>query len=117
MNTINKLRFILHVSDFHLTDNEDDIEYAKNALKSLTDKLVSENIKVDYLVHTGDIIESGDLYEKVAEELNLDSSFFSKDEDSQRILFDENIFEEKIEIQKPKEREIKLNKKRAIMSY
>ena len=56
MNTINKLRFILHVSDFHLTDNEDDIEYAKNALKSLTDKLVSENIKVDYLVHTGDII-------------------------------------------------------------
>lgn len=92
MNTINKLRFILHVSDFHLTDNEDDIEYAKNALKSLTDKLVSENIKVDYLVHTGDIIESGDLYEKVAEELNLDSSFFSKDEDSQRILFDENIF-------------------------
>ena len=32
-------------------------------------------------------------------------------------IFDENIFEEKIEIQKPKELEIKLNKKRAIMSY
>lgn len=32
-------------------------------------------------------------------------------------IFDENIFEEKIEIQKPKGLEIKLNKKRAIMSY
>ena len=30
-------------------------------------------------------------------------------------IFDENIFEEKVEIQKPKELEIKLNKKRSIM--
>ena len=31
-------------------------------------------------------------------------------------IFDENIFEEKIEIQKPKDLEIKLNKKTEIMT-
>jgi len=76
MNINNTSRFILHVSDFHLTDNDDEIAYAQDALKALSDKLSSEKIKVDYLVHTGDVINSSDLYEKTAQKLKLDKSFF-----------------------------------------
>lgn len=76
MNTDNTSRFILHVSDFHLTDTQDEIEQAQDALKALVTKLSSEKIKVDYLVHTGDVIDSSDLYEKTAHELNLGEEFF-----------------------------------------
>jgi hypothetical protein len=54
-----------------LTDNPEHIEHARKALKALTQKLKSEKIKVDYLVHTGDIIDSSDLYLKAAEALSL----------------------------------------------
>lgn len=95
MNTINTSRFILHVSDFHLTDNNDDIMYAQSALKALTNKLSDEKIKVDYLVHTGDVIDSSDIYEKVAKELKLSDEFFSYEEDSKKKKFDKKIFSEK----------------------
>lgn len=80
MNTDNTLRFILHVSDFHLTDNQDEIKHAEKALETLVAKLSSEKIKVDYLVHTGDIIDSSDLYVKTAKELNMGKEFFSSNE-------------------------------------
>lgn len=71
MNNLNALCFILHVSDFHLTDDENDKRHALNALNALTTKLAKKGIKVDYLVHTGDVINSSDLYQKIAEKNNL----------------------------------------------
>lgn len=74
--------FILHMSDFHLTNNKKDIECATAALDALADKLRSEHIKVDYLLHTGDIINSGDLYNQIALELECCKDFFHADEKS-----------------------------------
>lgn len=74
--------FILHMSDFHLTDNKKDIKCAKAALDALADKLRSEHIKVDYLLHTGDIINSGDLYDQIALELECCKDFCRADEKS-----------------------------------
>ena len=51
--------------------------------------------------------------------INLNDSYMkiTKEKDKYFIqIFDENIFEEKIEIQKPKDLEIKLNKKTEIMT-
>lgn len=78
MNGINNLRFILHVSDFHLSTDEEELIQAQEALKTLTSKLKSEGIKVDYLIHTGDVINSGDLFLKVAKELEIDQRFIKK---------------------------------------
>ncbi|MBD5134289.1 MAG: metallophosphoesterase [Clostridiales bacterium] len=74
--------FILHMSDFHLTNNKKDIKCATAALDALADKLRSEHIKVDYLLHTGDIINSGDLYNQIALELECCKDFFDADEKS-----------------------------------
>lgn len=74
--------FILHVSDFHLTDNKKDIKCAKAALDALADQLRLEHIKVDYLLHTGDIINSGDLYVQSAIELECFKDFCCADEKS-----------------------------------
>lgn len=79
MKNNNTLRFILHVSDFHLTDDPKQLEYAQNALKSLADKIRKEKIKVDYLVHTGDIINSSDLYLKAAKSLSIDKKYIKKE--------------------------------------
>lgn len=62
VNNSSNLRFMLHVSDFHLNDKKADIEIAKAALNAVALKLRSEKIKIDYLVHTGDIIDSKDLH-------------------------------------------------------
>lgn len=74
--------FILHMSDFHLTDNKNDIERASAALDALADKLRLEHIKVDYLLHTGDIINSGDLYDQIASELECCKNFLNANEKS-----------------------------------
>lgn len=44
----------------------------------MASKLISENIKVDYLFHTGDVINSSDLYEKTASELECCKEFYSE---------------------------------------
>lgn len=83
VNNPGNLRFMLHVSDFHLTENDNDIKIAKAALKEISTKLRSEKIKIDYLVHTGDIIDSNDFHERAfaflksadAETGSADSSF------------------------------------------
>lgn len=54
--------YILHVSDFHISENSD--EAAKAALKAVTDKIKEMNINVKYLIHTGDVIDSRDLEEE-----------------------------------------------------
>ena len=38
MNDFQNLRFILHVSDFHITEKENGEEVAKNALKAVAQK-------------------------------------------------------------------------------
>lgn len=95
MNVDKNSRFILHVSDFHLTEKKQDLLCAKSALKSLVNKLADENIKIDYLVHTGDIIDSSDLYEKVARKIKLPKEFFSQKENSNNTQFDRKIFNKK----------------------
>ena len=77
MNDLNTLRFILHVSDFHLRDDENEVKYAQSALKALSDKLKSERIKVDYLFFTGDIVDSSDIYEKASNNLSTREKYLS----------------------------------------
>lgn len=78
MSDISASSFILHVSDFHLTDDDTELSHASSALEKLASKLISENIKVDYLFHTGDVINSSDLYEKTASELECCKEFYSE---------------------------------------
>ena len=76
MNKYGNMRFLLHVSDFHIqndppkkavskTDGNKQLSISAattlSALKAVSDKLFSQNIQVDYLVHTGDIIHSSDI--------------------------------------------------------
>lgn len=67
MNDFQNLRFILHVSDFHITEKDDGKKLAQDALKAVAQKLRDHNINVDYLVHTGDVINSSDLHHMAAD--------------------------------------------------
>mgnify|MGYP002509941256 CR=1 FL=1 len=106
MDIDNTSHFILHVSDFHLTDNEEEIKHAQNALDALVKKLSLDKIKVDYLVHTGDVIDSSDLYEITAQQLNLESKYFSNNKNKK--LFDECQFRENSENKEKEEFNLKL---------
>ena len=80
MSGTSNLRFILHVSDFHLDDDPTEV---KAVLSALTEELKAKKFKVDYLVHTGDIINSSDLYDKVARDLKIDELFWGEEEDEE----------------------------------
>ena len=103
----NASNFILHMSDFHLTDNKNDIERASAALDALADKLRSEHIKVDYLLHTGDIINSGDLYDQIASELECCKNFLNTNESgtcqNTSKKFDASRFEKEASIEEKEE--------------
>lgn len=105
MNTNNGSRFILHVSDFHLTENN--VDYAKKILKKLVDKLSYEKVKVDYLIHTGDIINSSDAYIIVAKKLEIDEKFFIKEKSE--IIFDKESFIKNVDKQQIKKFNFELN--------
>lgn len=75
MRDISTLHFILHVSDFHITDGNKEV--ISNALQALISKLREEHIKIDYLLHTGDVIGASDLYEKTASELDINNYYAS----------------------------------------
>lgn len=62
-----RTKYILHVSDFHLSG--ENLTLAAEGLKCLCQKLDDEDISVDYLIHTGDIIDSQNTYVKVVEEM------------------------------------------------
>ena len=83
MRDASNLRFILHVSDFHLSDDPKDISAVRDALTALTRTLKTNKFKVDSLVHTGDVIESGDLYNTIAEELAIGDSFWEDEIDEE----------------------------------
>ena len=57
--------YILQVSDFHISEDSEDS--AKKALKAVTDKINEMNINIRYLIHTGDIINSKDINQKIEE--------------------------------------------------
>lgn len=67
MAEIQKTKYILHVSDFHLSDENE--EFARNCLKFLCDAIDEKNITVDYLFHTGDIIDASKAYSSAARDL------------------------------------------------
>ena len=90
MKEIKNLRFILHVSDFHLTDDKEELRVAKSALKALSEKLKDEKIKIDYLMHTGDIINSSDIYLKANNELNFKDTYIKRENECNK--FDESFF-------------------------
>ena len=69
MNNTNPARYLLHVSDFHLNDNQETLNHARKALTVLSHTLKVKGIKVDYLVHTGDIIDSHDLVQTAARKI------------------------------------------------
>lgn len=55
--------YLLQVSDFHLS--EDTKDSAKNALNAVIAKINEMNINIRYLIHTGDIINSKDIQQKI----------------------------------------------------
>lgn len=67
---------ILHVSDFHVNLN-----YTKSSerLEKLTRFLENENIKVDYLVFTGDIIHAGVIADKCKKSISKQHALSEKD--------------------------------------
>ena len=87
MNTTDSLSYILHVSDFHLKENDDENKYAVLALDKLTKRITDRNIKVKYLIHTGDVIDSSDLYERAAKNLGFYDNYVKDDKfDSDRFF-------------------------------
>lgn len=78
MKEINNLRFILHVSDFHLSEDEEKLEQARYALKALTKMLKAEGCKIEYLIHTGDVINSADLFDTIAREHKIPDKFWEE---------------------------------------
>lgn len=57
--------YILQISDFHISEESEDS--AKKALKALVDKIKEMHINIKYLIHTGDMINSGDIEERLKE--------------------------------------------------
>lgn len=67
MPEVKRTKYILHVSDFHLSERN--IDFAKMGLNYLSDTLDNEDITVDYLIHTGDVIDSKGAFCIAAEDL------------------------------------------------
>lgn len=62
-----KTKYILHVSDFHLASES--IDFAQEGLRCLSDTLDKNDITVDYLIHTGDVIDAKDAHRIAADDL------------------------------------------------
>lgn len=56
MNQVKRTKYILHVSDFHLSAHN--LEFAEKGLNALSDMLDRNDIAINYLIHTGDVIDS-----------------------------------------------------------
>lgn len=84
--------YILQVSDFHIS--EESKESAINALQKLTSKLKEMGIRISYLIHTGDIINSKDIESKIEQKYRKDIT----DEEYDKYL--DEIVSERLEIAK-----------------
>lgn len=58
MNKYGNMRFLLHVSDFHLRLDNTSRNATISAMEAIAKKLQEEHIQIDYLIHTGDVIDS-----------------------------------------------------------
>lgn len=67
MSEVKKTKYILHVSDFHLS--ESNLSFAEEGLACLSNMLDECDITVDYLIHTGDVIDSKGAYRIAADDL------------------------------------------------
>lgn len=76
MHDTDKLRFILHISDFHLSGKENITDQAEALLKQLAKALKTAGYKIEYLIHTGDIINSGDLFDDIASKCKIPDMFW-----------------------------------------
>lgn len=84
------MKYILQVSDFHLTENRDGIE----KLYELADFIVASNYEVENLVHTGDFIDSKYICEKIGKAIiDKYNTEFTKD-----YVYDEKTFETEIRL-------------------
>lgn len=72
--------YILHVSDFHIS--EESQESAEEALNAVISKLKESKISISYLIHTGDIINSKDISNKI----ELEHGKELKDEEYDKFL-------------------------------
>lgn len=70
-----KVKYILHVSDFHL--NADNLDFAKSGLKCLSKTLDDNDITIDYLIHTGDVIDAKNAYKLAAIDLAEEDSKYA----------------------------------------
>lgn len=84
--------YILHVSDFHIS--EESQESAEEALNAVTRKLKEMEISISYLFHTGDIINSKDISNKI----ELEHGKELKDEEYDEFL--DEIISERLDISK-----------------
>ena len=72
MAEIRRTKYILHVSDFHLSlENED---FARDCLEYLCNSIDDKNITIDYLIHTGDIIDARGAYSTAIDDLEKEDS-------------------------------------------
>lgn len=62
--------YILQVSDFHISEESE--KSARKALEAVTNIISEMNINIRYLIHTGDIINSKDISQKIEEEQGTD---------------------------------------------
>lgn len=67
MSEVKKTKYILHVSDFHLSGSN--LSFAEEGLACLSNMLDECDITVDYLIHTGDVIDSKGAYRIAADDL------------------------------------------------
>lgn len=89
-NLKNSSRFLLHVSDFHI-NGRNGKTIALNALYYLTKVLKEKNVKVEYIMHSGDVIDSSDLYDLVASKLKLPEQYYIS-KNQEKPIFDVNEF-------------------------
>nr|WP_288452664.1 metallophosphoesterase [uncultured Anaerostipes sp.] len=89
--------YILQVSDFHISE-ESKIS-AENALEAVTNKISEMNIDIRYLIHTGDVINSKDISQKIEKQYGteLENEEYDKRLDEiveSRFKIAEKIFKE-----------------------
>ena len=75
MVEIKKAKYILHISDFHLKN--DNLDFARAGLRRLSTMLDENDITIDYLIHTGDVIDANGALSGAVIELSKKESSLS----------------------------------------
>lgn len=94
MTEIRKTKYILHVSDFHLTSETE--SFAAETLEFLSKMLDENDITIDYLIHTGDVIDASRAYCVAVDDLVREDGSLAwiADEYKTNVNFDVEKFKE-----------------------